>query len=344
MSDPKISILIVENDEIMSSYINLCLDDMGYNVVSIQTTGTGAINAASKFKPDIILMDVVLDGGIDGIEAGARINSKLDIPIVYSTTLSDEETLNRAKKTNIHGYIVKPFRPEELRSNIEIALNSKYKPKVDIEEIKIILNTTPFVGESISKDLGSLYKLILIEEEITEDSIKQYVNDSIDIVIIDRALYETESDFEKSLELINQLSQGNKPRLLFFLHKYNKEIIYKAIVMGAMGILGIKSRSWQLVPAIESVLNERIWIDKEIINDFFSDYPIISISEKIQDANLTKREAEILELLTKGLTNKEISESLSLSVKTVKNVLTKIYEKFQVKKREEVIYLYAKIK
>lgn len=101
---------------------------MNYDVPEIAATGKDAIQKALEVKPDIILMDIVLKGDIDGIETAARINDLFDIPVIFVTAYSDNETLQRAKKTVPYGYITKPFEDRELNSMIEISL---YKHEVE---------------------------------------------------------------------------------------------------------------------------------------------------------------------------------------------------------------------
>lgn len=114
---------IVEDEEIVASDIELTLVELGYSVTSIVNSGEDAVKKAEEDKPDIILMDIQLAGKMDGIEAARRIYSQYDIPVVYLTAHSDQQTLKRATETDPFGYIIKPFEDRDLYSNIEIALH-----------------------------------------------------------------------------------------------------------------------------------------------------------------------------------------------------------------------------
>lgn len=118
----EIKILIVEDENIVALEIKKRLQKMGYIVPGVASTGKDAICMAEGLLPDLILMDIMLKGEIDGIDAAYEIHTKYNIPIIYLTAYSDEKTLQRAKITEPYGYILKPFGEDDLRTNIEIAL------------------------------------------------------------------------------------------------------------------------------------------------------------------------------------------------------------------------------
>jgi CheY-like chemotaxis protein len=119
-------ILIVEDDRITAEDIRLSLGSLGYSVTGMASSGEEAIKKAEELHPDLVLMDIVLRGDMDGIEAAGRIRARFNIPVVYLTAYADDETLERAKLTQPFGYILKPFDDRELRSNIEMALYRCY--------------------------------------------------------------------------------------------------------------------------------------------------------------------------------------------------------------------------
>ena len=121
-------ILLVEDERIIAIDLKWRLEKFGYKVVAQVATGVEAIEKAHEEKPDIILMDILLTGEIDGIEAAEQIKDSLQIPVIFLTAYSDEKTLGRAKVAEPFGYILKPFKEKELYTTIDIAL---YKHKVD---------------------------------------------------------------------------------------------------------------------------------------------------------------------------------------------------------------------
>ncbi|MBC7118450.1 MAG: response regulator [Methanobacteriaceae archaeon] len=121
-------VMIVEDENIVAMDIKQSLEMLGYEVTATVTTGEEAIELAEKTRPDVILMDIVLKGEIDGIEAAEEIRRRFGIPIIYITAYSDKKTLESAKVTEPFGYIIKPFEDRELQSVIEITL---YKDKIE---------------------------------------------------------------------------------------------------------------------------------------------------------------------------------------------------------------------
>ncbi|HJP17545.1 MAG TPA: response regulator [Nitrospinota bacterium] len=125
---PKVKILVVEDSKDTFKLIQKHLKELEYAVSSFVASGEEAIKKAEEDMPDLVLMDIELEGKMDGIEAAGVIRARLDIPVVYLTAHSDEKILERAKLTEPFGYILKPFKKGELQSNIEMAL---YKYKVE---------------------------------------------------------------------------------------------------------------------------------------------------------------------------------------------------------------------
>jgi PAS domain S-box-containing protein len=115
-------ILIVEDERIVAQDIRQRLENMGYTVSAVVSSGKEALQKISSIQPDLTLMDVVLKGNMDGIEVAEKIHDQADIPVVYLTAYADEKTLQRAKVTEPYGYILKPFEDRELRTTIEMAL------------------------------------------------------------------------------------------------------------------------------------------------------------------------------------------------------------------------------
>lgn len=117
-----INILIVEDEFIIALDLQNRLKNLGYNANDIVSNVQDAIRVAQKTKPDLILMDILIAGDMDGIETATIINKDMDIPIIYVTAYSDRKILERAKLTNSYGYVNKPYNERELVSTIEIAM------------------------------------------------------------------------------------------------------------------------------------------------------------------------------------------------------------------------------
>lgn len=117
----KAKILVVEDEAITATDLQDRLKDLGYDAPAIASSGEEAIKMAEKLKPDLVFMDITLKG-MDGIEAAVQIHDRFDIPVIYLTAYIDEERLIRTKDTEPLGYIIKPFKYNELRPAIEMAL------------------------------------------------------------------------------------------------------------------------------------------------------------------------------------------------------------------------------
>ncbi len=122
------NILIVEDEKIIALDLQRRLERFGYSVIGMASDGVEAITLARERTPDIILMDIMLAGSMDGIEAAKQIRSQLGIPVIFLTDYTDEKTLERAKEVEPFGYILKPFKERELYTTIDIAL---YKNSID---------------------------------------------------------------------------------------------------------------------------------------------------------------------------------------------------------------------
>jgi CheY-like chemotaxis protein len=105
-------ILIVEDESILAMLIKGKLQSLGYDIADWVDTGEDAIRKAKELVPDLILMDIVLKGKMDGIDASKQIHNFLDIPIIYLTAYSDDEVLKRARITEPYGYLIKPLSHE----------------------------------------------------------------------------------------------------------------------------------------------------------------------------------------------------------------------------------------
>ena len=119
----KTKIMVVEDEGIVAHDIARQLTDMGYDVVAIVYSGEEAVEKARELHPDLVLMDIVLAGKMDGIQAAEQINAIADIPVVYLTAYSDEKTLGRAKISGPSGYVLKPVKKRQLNVAIEVALH-----------------------------------------------------------------------------------------------------------------------------------------------------------------------------------------------------------------------------
>lgn len=128
-------LLVVEDESIVSADIQDHLANFGYDVVGATDSGEESIRLARELRPDLVLMDIILNGPMDGAAAARHIRAELKIPVVFLTANSDDVTMFRARDTDPFGYVLKPFEDRSLRIAIEIAL---YKHRVEKEREDLI--------------------------------------------------------------------------------------------------------------------------------------------------------------------------------------------------------------
>ena len=127
-------ILIVEDEHIVAMGIKRMLKSLGYTPVGIASSGEDAISKAESTFPDLVLMDIMLKGDMNGIEAVKEIKARFDVPVVYLTACSDSKIVEHAWKTRPLGYIVKPFDEKDLQKGIDVALRRHRMEKSELEK------------------------------------------------------------------------------------------------------------------------------------------------------------------------------------------------------------------
>lgn len=113
--------LIIEDEALIAEELSERLSRLGFTVIATVTSGEEGFEIATRQQPDLVLMDIRLSGRKDGVQAAREIRRQVDVPIVFLTAHSDRLTVDRVKRTDHDGFILKPFR-KELQSTIEGAL------------------------------------------------------------------------------------------------------------------------------------------------------------------------------------------------------------------------------
>lgn len=164
MSKPKV--LIVENEIIIALEMKRCLEKLNFEVTNTVKDYDNALASFLDNKPDIILMDINLKSSKDGIEIAKELNRIKKVPVIYITAFSDEETIKRAIATNPVSYLIKPFKIEELKSNILLGLYKKEEVSSDYTNINNLnLGFDYYFDEKRSK---LFYKYLPIKLSIKE--------------------------------------------------------------------------------------------------------------------------------------------------------------------------------
>ncbi|WP_114778218.1 LytR/AlgR family response regulator transcription factor [Botryobacter ruber] len=160
MTKPKI--LIAEDEVIIAEDIAACLEELGYDTCAIDA-GEDTLDLIKETHPDLILLDINLKGKADGVDLGSQIRQEFDIPFIYLTAYADKETIDRAKKTEPDGFLVKPFDEKSLQSAIEIALYKHDHHHVKPEENG---ETSSFKGKAHEADIAADYLFVKVKHRI----------------------------------------------------------------------------------------------------------------------------------------------------------------------------------
>jgi len=149
----KKKILIVEDEAIIALQIKSELEKMKHSVVGVYASGEEAIEGIGALRPDLVLMDIKLQGELDGIETADRIRKEHDIPVIFLTAYSAEKTIGSAKLTEPYGYVLKPLNTQDLKIAIEVGIykymrdkeKARYTEELEkaIKEIKVLRGLLP---------------------------------------------------------------------------------------------------------------------------------------------------------------------------------------------------------
>ncbi|MCK5330103.1 MAG: response regulator [Candidatus Marinimicrobia bacterium] len=143
----KTKIMIVDDDHQHIALLSTALERLSYDVVGTANTGEQSIKKVKSLNPDVVLMDIFMDGKYDGINAADRLRDIVQIPVIFLTAMSDDKVISKALDTNPYGYILKPFRIEDLKAAIEVSLTRfNYEQKLKTYQKKIEESEALFRG------------------------------------------------------------------------------------------------------------------------------------------------------------------------------------------------------
>ncbi len=203
-------IMVVEDEAVIAIRLQERLTAMGYHVVGISYSGEEAMKQARHLRPDLVLMDIMIPGKMDGIAVAKWVKSELDIPVIFLTAFSEDKIIERAKQAKPYGYIVKPFQDRELKASVEIALYKKETEKAlkEREENFRTLAENANDGILIAVEEGEYVYANQHAAEITGYGVFELLKTTIqDIVHPD--------DFEKIEETYRHIFAGKKFQRLF---------------------------------------------------------------------------------------------------------------------------------
>jgi PAS domain S-box-containing protein len=314
-------ILIVEDELFIALGLQKKLEAFGYFVSAVVHTGKMAIEKALELQPDLILMDIVLGGGMDGIEAAKKIWDQFRIPVIYLSAFGDDKNLKRAKQTEPVGYLLKPYNDRELQITIELSL---YKSALQ-KKMRAQQNWYSSILKSLKEaiiTIGLNHSILFINQageilfQAAESVIGQPLDQSITFIV--------KGDKFRFRETIEQVIETKKTQRL----------------QGMIGASGNKHRILDL--CISPIINE----DKRVTGAvliFMDRTEQCEIQSRLELKNadlqktqrlvldlLTKREQQLLQSIVEGMSTKEIASDLKISVRTVEFHRYNLMRKLQV--------------
>lgn len=269
----KTRILIVEDETLVSFDLKNIISNLGYEVIGIVRTGEEAFSKAFEEKPDLILMDIMLHGKLNGIETAEQIKKSIDVPIIYLTAYADKATLQNAKVTEPFGYIIKPFEERLLQSTIELALY-KFKMELKLREsekrYKQLAEKLKEVNESkdqffslISHELRSPFNSILGFAEILYNDHQELPKEELKLYI--DSLYHSSRHIFSLLNNLLHLSRFQTGKVDF-----NPQVLsLNSIIEKNLQILKLTSDKKEI--SIQLILGEEIQVfaDEAMVNSIF---------------------------------------------------------------------------
>ena len=298
-------IFIVEDEAIVVESLNDHLESLGYTISGQASSGEQALLKISKNESDLVLMDIMLKGEMDGVETAKQVSCLYGIPVVFLTAYSDSETLKRAKLVEPFGYLIKPYNVRELHTTLEITL---YKHRME-KRIKMNERRLGTILRSIGDGVITADKdgIITSMNPVAEFLTGWTESESKQKKLIDVIKLESNVNARFIHDIFNQTLNGGRVScvlnkdLIMLSKKGNKNFID----LSADPIQNEDNHSAGVVFTIRDRS-----LQKKAETDLFE-------ARHLLQNSLTPREKEILQLMVAGSTTKEIAFDLNISNRTV---------------------------
>ena len=194
-----VNILVVEDESIVRKDIVHNLEKLGYVVVAQADNGEKALELARETKPNLALLDIQIKGKMTGIDTAEAIKQEMDIPVIYLTAFADEKTLSKAKLTEPHGYILKPFKEIDLHTTIEMAMHKHGKEREVKVENELLRSLSDF--KASANYLFIKHQSRLVKVNTADVYYVEALKDYMQIVTRDQkyTIHATMKDIERKL-------------------------------------------------------------------------------------------------------------------------------------------------
>lgn len=307
-------ILVVEDEAVIALRLQKRLKEMGYDVPDIAYSGEDAVERAGRLRPDLVLMDIMLPGKLDGIEAAKIVKAEFDIPVIFLTAFSEDKILKRAKQAEPFGYLLKPFQDRDIKAAIEVAL---YKKGME-EKLQKAHSELEERVKQRTAELNDALKII----KRSENELRQRKSA---LERLNKELLDTNQALSVLARNIDKEKDNMEKRI-------SQEITAKImpIIKGLQKDVYCRKRLADL-----EVLTHYL---KSIVPALTLDSPLYSF--------LTEQEMRVAVMIKNGLTSQKIADMLNISLHTVKSHRKNLRKKLNIQKSDIDLctYLRSKIK
>jgi DNA-binding NarL/FixJ family response regulator len=302
----------VEDEAVIALRLQKRLKEMGYDVPDIAYSGEDAVERAGRLRPDLVLMDIMLPGKLDGIEAAKIVKTEFDIPVIFLTAFSEDKILKRAKQAEPFGYLLKPFQDRDIKAAIEVAL---YKKGME-EKLQKAHSELEERVKQRTAELNDALKII----KRSENELRQRKSA---LERLNKELLDTNQALSVLARNIDKEKDNMEKRI-------SQEITAKImpIIKGLQKDVYCRKRLADL-----EVLTHYL---KSIVPALTLDSPLYSF--------LTEQEMRVAVMIKNGLTSPKIADMLNISLHTVKSHRKNLRKKLNIQKSDIDLCTYLKSK
>jgi DNA-binding NarL/FixJ family response regulator len=307
-------ILVVEDEAVIALRLQKRLKEMGYDVPDIAYTGDDAVEKAGRLKPDLVLMDIMIPGKMDGIEAAKIVKTEFDIPVIFLTAFSEDKIIENAKQAEPFAYLLKPFQDREIKAAIEVALHKK---EMEEKLRKAHIELEERVKERTA-ELNNALKIIKRSEKELRQRKSALERLNKELLDTNQALSVLASNIDKEKDnMEKRISQEVTAKIMPIIKGLQKDTYCRK----RMADLEV------LAHYLEGIVPESTW-----------DYNIYSF--------LTEQEMRVAVMVKNGLTSQKIADMLNISLHTVKSHRKNLRKKLNIQKSDIDLctYLRSRVK
>ena len=303
-------ILVVEDEAVIALRLQKRLSEMGYDVPDVAYSGEEAVEKAGRLRPDLVLMDVMIPGKLDGIEAAKIMKAQFDIPIIFLTAFSEDKIIENAKQAEPFGYILKPFQDREIKAAIEVAL---YKKEIEEKLRKAHADLEQQVKKRTA-ELDHALKIIKRSEEelIQRKSALEKLNK--ELLDTNQALSVLARNIDKEKDALEKkVSQAVHTKIMPIIKGLQKDIYCRKRLA-----------------------------DLEVLAHYLTEIISDSNLNYIVYQSLTEHEMRVAMMIKNKLTSQQIADMLNISLHTVKTHRKNIRRKLKIQNSKINLVSYLK--